>query len=79
MITYFIQAQDSEYYERMVTMGGKTFPEAIKAGEMMEDVFTQLCETQTQLFERLKEAGILHLMEAKTVNTSRKLASSLHL
>ncbi|KAG5616428.1 hypothetical protein H5410_016252 [Solanum commersonii] len=37
MITYFIQAQDSEYYERMVTMGGKTFAEVIKAGEMIED------------------------------------------
>ncbi|KAH0750701.1 hypothetical protein KY290_029933 [Solanum tuberosum] len=37
MITYFIQAQDSEYYERMVTMGGKTFVEVIKAGEMIED------------------------------------------
>ncbi|KAG5621726.1 hypothetical protein H5410_006944 [Solanum commersonii] len=29
--------QDSEYYERMVTMGGKTFAEVIKAGEMIED------------------------------------------
>ncbi|XP_015081253.1 uncharacterized protein LOC107024815 [Solanum pennellii] len=37
MITYFIQAQESEYYERMVTMGGKTFAEVIKAGEMIED------------------------------------------
>ncbi|XP_049388071.1 uncharacterized protein LOC125852375 [Solanum stenotomum] len=160
MITYFIQAQDSEYYERMVTMGGKTFAEVIKAGEMIEDglktgriasytssqfanrayqtssfgkkkekevmmltargatsynrqpppsypgsqyyvcnnqstfrpprpmqnhrneaprpnferkpprVFTPLCETRTQLFERLKEAGILHPVEAKTVNTA---------
>lgn len=33
-------------------------------------VFTQLCETQTQLFERLKEACTLHTGEAKTVNTS---------
>ena len=32
-------------------------------------VFTQLCETQTHLFERLKEAGILHLVEAKIMNT----------
>ncbi|KAG5580137.1 hypothetical protein H5410_050764 [Solanum commersonii] len=37
MVTYFIQAQDSEYYERMVTMGGNTFVEVIKAGEMIED------------------------------------------
>ncbi|KAK6786611.1 hypothetical protein RDI58_015136 [Solanum bulbocastanum] len=37
MIAYFIQAQDSEYYERMVTMGGKTFAEVIKDGEMIED------------------------------------------
>ncbi|WMV26847.1 hypothetical protein MTR67_020232 [Solanum verrucosum] len=37
MITYFIQAQDSEYYKRMVTIGGKTFAEVIKAGEMIED------------------------------------------
>ncbi|XP_049381418.1 uncharacterized protein LOC125845986 [Solanum stenotomum] len=162
MITYFIQAQDSEYNERMVTMGGKTFAEVIKAGEMIEDslktgritsytlsqfanrayqtgsfgkkkekevmmltirgatsynrqpppgypnsqyyvcnnqatfhpprpmqnhqnnaphpdfekkptrVFTPLCETRTQLFERLKEARILNPVEAKTVNTSAK-------
>ncbi|XP_015169739.1 uncharacterized protein [Solanum tuberosum] len=162
MITYFIQAQDSEYYERMVTMGGKTFAEVIKAGEMIEDGlktgrivsytssqfanrayqtgslgkkkekevmmlttrgntsynrqpppaypssqyyicnnqatfrpprpmqnhrndaprpnfekkptrdFTPLCETRTQPFERLKEAGILHPVKAKTVNTSAK-------
>ncbi|KAG5575587.1 hypothetical protein H5410_055721 [Solanum commersonii] len=37
MITYFIQAQDSEYYEQMVTMGGKTFAEIMKAGKMIED------------------------------------------
>ena len=37
IITYFIQAQQSKYYERMVTMGGKTFSEVIKAGEMIED------------------------------------------
>ena len=37
IITYFIQAQDSEYYEIMVTMGGKTFAEVIKVGEMIED------------------------------------------
>lgn len=34
-------------------------------------VLTLLCETQT-LFERLKKAGILHQMEAKTVNTLAK-------
>ena len=33
-------------------------------------VFTQLCETRTRLFERLKEEGILHQVEGKTVNTS---------
>ena len=32
-------------------------------------VFTQLCETRTQLFERLNEVGMLHLVEAKTVNS----------
>ncbi|KAH0632829.1 hypothetical protein KY284_035615 [Solanum tuberosum] len=37
IITYFIQAQDLEYNERMVTMGGKTFVEVIKAGEMIGD------------------------------------------
>lgn len=37
MITYFIQAQDLKYYERMVIMGGKTFAEVIKAEEMIED------------------------------------------
>ncbi|KAK4737264.1 hypothetical protein R3W88_000961 [Solanum pinnatisectum] len=37
MTTYFIQAQDSEYYEQMVTISGKTFAEVIKAGEMIED------------------------------------------
>ncbi|KAK4734303.1 hypothetical protein R3W88_008564 [Solanum pinnatisectum] len=33
-------------------------------------VFTPLCETRTQLFERLKEVGILHPVKAKTMNTS---------
>ena len=33
-------------------------------------VFTQLSETRSQLFERLKEAKILHPVETKTVNTS---------
>ena len=33
-------------------------------------IFTQLCDIQTQLFERSKKAGILHPVEAKTVNTS---------
>ena len=33
-------------------------------------IFTPLCETRTQLFERLKEACTLHTGEAKTVNTS---------
>ncbi|KAK6794258.1 hypothetical protein RDI58_007711 [Solanum bulbocastanum] len=33
-------------------------------------VFTPLCETRTQLFERLKDVGILHPVEAKTLNTS---------
>ncbi|KAK4734094.1 hypothetical protein R3W88_008355 [Solanum pinnatisectum] len=143
MITYFIQAQDLKYYERMLKMGGKTFAEVIKAGEMIEDdlktgritsytssqfgnrayqtgdtsynrqpppcypnsqyyvcnnqatfrsprpmqnprnntphpifekkpprVFTVLCETRTQLFERLKEARILHPVESKIVNIS---------
>ena len=33
-------------------------------------VFTQFSETRSQLFERLKQAGIFHPVEAKTVNTS---------
>lgn len=37
IITYFIQAEDSNYYERMMTMSEKTFAEVIKAGEMIED------------------------------------------
>ncbi|KAK4709799.1 hypothetical protein R3W88_004312 [Solanum pinnatisectum] len=37
MITYFIQVHDSEYYEQMVIMSGKTFSEVIKAGEMIKD------------------------------------------
>ncbi|XP_019253961.1 PREDICTED: uncharacterized protein LOC109232660 [Nicotiana attenuata] len=37
VITYFIRAQELEYYERMVVMGGKTFAEVIKAGEMIEN------------------------------------------
>ena len=37
MVTFFIQALEPEYYERLVTMGGKTFAEVIKAGDMIED------------------------------------------
>ncbi|XP_059315432.1 uncharacterized protein LOC132066054 [Lycium ferocissimum] len=37
MVTFFIQALESQYYERLVTMGGKTFAEVIKAGDMIED------------------------------------------
>ncbi|KAK6796321.1 hypothetical protein RDI58_004022 [Solanum bulbocastanum] len=37
MITFFIQAQKPEYYERMLTMGGKSFAEVIKVKDMIED------------------------------------------
>ncbi|XP_059295554.1 uncharacterized protein LOC132048890 [Lycium ferocissimum] len=37
MVTFFIQILEPEYYERLVTMGGKAFAEVIKAGDMIED------------------------------------------